>query len=112
MGGHSGDLMPREGLRTCGKKQIRLERQDKDIQYRPVKEGRVVVEVSVNCAEKTSYLRTICAEIADSAKFVLLARSSSTLCFPALSFALSPSLSIMFLSLHCSTNLPRSLVPP
>ena len=33
-GGQSGDVMPREGVRACGKKQIRLERQDHGRQYR------------------------------------------------------------------------------
>ena len=51
---------------------------------RPTKEGRVAVEVSVTYAEKTSYFRIICAEIADFAflQLVLLARSS-VLRFPA-----------------------------
>ena len=51
---------------------------------KPAKEGRVAVEVSVNCAEKTSYFRDICAEIADFVflQLVLLA-TSSVLRFPA-----------------------------
>ena len=52
---------------------------------RPTKEGRIAVELSVNHAEKTSYFRNICAEIADFVflQLVLLARSS-VLRFPAL----------------------------
>ena len=61
----------------------------RDDDDRPTKEGRVAVEISVNYAEKTSYFRIICAEIADfgtSAKlFSLAGRSSesSMLRFPA-----------------------------
>ena len=95
MEGQYADVMPREGVRTCDKKPIWFDRQDQGRQSRdedkPAKEGRVAVEVSVTYAEKTSYLRTICAEIADSVKFVLLARSS-TLCFHALCSASLPFL--------------------
>ena len=65
-----------------------MERQDQGKQYRdapshddddrPTKEGRVAVEISVNYAEKTSYFRIVCAEIAGfSAKLILLAGRSS-----------------------------------
>ena len=80
--------MPTEGVGTCEKKPIWLERQGRGRQY-PAIEGRVAVEVSVNCAEKTSYFRIVCAEIADfgfSAKLILLAgrsSESSMLRFPA-----------------------------
>ena len=97
--------MPREGVRASGMKPILLERQRQDIQYRdedrPAKEGRIAVEVSVNYAEKTSYFRNICAEIADFAflQLVLLARSSLS-CFTANPYLLgllfsTPSLLIL-----------------
>ena len=88
MGDQFADVMSGEGVRTYRKKPISLERQDQGRQYRdedrPTKEGRVAVEVSVNLCREDFYLRTICAEIADSV-FLLLARSSdsSMLYFPA-----------------------------
>ena len=90
---------------------------------RPANEGRVALEVSVNChAEKTSYFGTICAEIADPVNIVLLGRS---LCLPALrstflpllchhlcqSYSLHP-LTLTISPLPYSTNLPCSHAPP
>ena len=91
--GQCVDVMPREGVGTWKKKPTWLERQDQGRQYRdedrPAKEGRVAVEVSVTYAEKTSYFRTICAEIADPVNIVLLGRS---LCLPALHSTFVPLL--------------------
>ena len=83
---------------------------------RPANEGRVAVEVSASYAEKTSYFRNICAEIADFAflQLVLLARSSLS-CFTANPYLLgllfsTPSLLILDPRTACSFS--RAIPPP
>ena len=60
-------------------------RQDRDKGTEPQRQARErrvpAPRVSVNYAEKISYFRVICAEITDSVKPILLARSSSLCAF-------------------------------